>query len=221
MKVKNQFLTLFNSAISRDLRSKLSSSSTAPITQQHSSHTLISNVNVFGWIEFPVWATELPELKELIRSAYKQAKEHEWNDSVIRLDDIIENGRYSKLESAFQIHFVPFDCGGKDPVDGASWAGWWRPGHRYPMRYEISSAGEEFLALDDLRSLMENNYSDIELRKALRDLVAKHDHSPPTKLSELIVRQSFQGDQKSGIPSLLGCYPKFSAKILSLIGFGV
>ena len=139
---------------------------------------------VFGWIEFPVWATELHKLRSIIENARQQVKECEQNGRTIRLYDIVSNGRFSNLESAFQSHFVPFDCGGEDPFDHTPWAGWWRPGYRYLVVYEITSSGEELMPLNELRSLVNSYNDDSPLCRALIKLITKHDPSPPTMLAD-------------------------------------
>ena len=135
----------------------------------------------YGWIEFPERASRHAELRELIQEAARSAKARERFGGVVQLQNQIPNGRFRDLESAFQRTATPFDFGGEDPIDRTSWEGWWRPGQRCPVIYEVASSGEQFVPLNDLRSLLAHE-DEGTLKECLAILIGKHDRSPPTDL---------------------------------------
>jgi hypothetical protein len=138
----------------------------------------------YGWIEFPAWAVNIRELNDLIDSASKRAKECENYGGTIRLSDMVPNGRFSDLESKFQEFRVPYDCGGEAPGEHITWGGWWRVGCRYPVQYEVSSIGEQFVSLDDLRDVLSKYEENTPLYAALRELIKKNDNSPPVAIRD-------------------------------------
>ncbi len=166
-----------NNGRNRDERASTKSGSATP----GDSNRRDTGPLVYGWIEFPERAAHQAELRHLIEQACRSAKAREQFGGVIQLQDEVPNGRFRDLEASFQRTDTPFDFGGEDPIDHMPWEGWWRPGRRRPVVYEVASSGEQFVPLNDLRSLMAKE-DEGTLKKSLAALLGKHDRSPPTDL---------------------------------------